>query len=133
GSCAASSSTRPRMRPFSSAAAFSVNVTAHSFAGGSGSAPPRRSMQMATSRCVLPVPAPAWITALPAGAKSSGTGHLTAIFLGVGGQRHQPADGLQVAVVAAQRTDREISGAHPRHPLLDRRRQRKGGGIDAVL
>src|SRR5439155_26949183 len=122
-----------RIRPFSSAAAFSVNVTAQSFAGGSGSAPPRRSTQMATSRCVLPVPAPAWITALLPAARSSGTGHLAAVFLGVGGQRHQPADGLQVAVVAAQRADREIPGAHPRYPLLDCRGQRKSGRIDAVV
>src|SRR5438128_9197143 len=121
------------MRPFSSAAAFSVNVTAHSLAGGSGSRPPSSSMHSSTRLCVFPVPAPAWITALPRAWEGSGTGHLPAVLVGVGGQRDQPAEGLQLAVIAAQRPHREPPRSHLLDPLLDRTRERKRVEVDPVL
>src|SRR5439155_5631040 len=133
GSRSANTSTRERMRPFSSAAAFSVNVTAHSLAGGSGSEPPSSSMHSSTRRCVFPVPAPAWITALPRTRESSGTGDLPAILVGVGGQRDQPAKRLQLAVIAAQRPHREPPRAHLLDPVLDRAGERKRVEVDSVF
>src|SRR5262245_32247507 len=130
---AASASIRSRIRPFSSAAAFSVKVTAHSRAAGSGSAlpaPPSRCRQSVTRLCVLPVPAPAWTTALSASAKrgeSSSTGRLvlaaersggasSAVLLRLGGKRDDAAGGLQLAEIAAQRLYSEEALAHPADP-----------------
>src|SRR5207302_9274216 len=133
GSRSASTSTRERMRPFSSAAAFSVNVTAHSLAGGSGSEPPSSSRHSSTRRCVFPVPAPAWITALPRARERSGTGYLPAVLGGVGGQRDQPAKRLQLAIIAAQRPHREPPRAHLLDAVLDRAGERKRVEVDPVL
>src|SRR5439155_21673614 len=102
---------RCRSRPFSSAAAFSVKVTAQSRAGGS---PSRRSSTHSSTRlCVLPVPAPAWMTTLA-------NGHLAAVLVGIGGERDQPADGLQVAEIAAQGADLEEAAPHLPHALEHR-------------
>src|SRR4051794_8010486 len=94
---------RSRSRPFSSAAAFSVKVTAQSRAAGSPDC--SNSRHSSTRLCVLPVPAPACMTMLA-------TGHLAAVLVGIGRQRDQPADRLQVAVIAAQRAHLEESFAH---------------------
>src|SRR6266851_3665265 len=128
GGHSASASTRSRMRPFSSAAAFSVKVTAHRRAAGSGSAlpaPPSRCRHSVTRLCVLPVPAPACTTALSESAnrgrrsdtrhpvrRRGRAGRRAAVLFRVGRQRDDAAGRFQLAEVAAQRLHREQALAH---------------------
>src|SRR3954464_8770168 len=111
------------MRLFNSAAAFSLKVTAHRRAGKSGSGRPTSASacrQSVTRLCVLPVPAPAWSTALRGcryRSRSSATAHLGAVLLGIGGKRDEPAGRLEVAVVAGDRIDGEQAAALLLHRL----------------